>query len=285
MKGKYQYHQMKKSYPIDVIPHEIFLEEGRSHESLSLHWHRSIELVLVQGDPMTVWKEGKHYLLSDGDLLFINSQESHEFIIEKDRDYHGVTVIVAYDFLQRQIADLTSYYFSFAVDSLVLEKVRTNLWQLLKTFQNNQEWNTFQLHSLAGELLFTIFSDCIFDRQFKKSDEEEKYSNRYKTVIRYINEHFFEPVTLSEVAELVHLNPDFFSRNFKQYIGVSFKDYLKKVRLNFAINLMLSGQKNLADIALESGFPDQKSFIKAFKESYQETPSNYRKNFGSKKKE
>lgn len=248
MKGKYEIHQMKKNYPIKVIPHQIFLEKGLAHEQLSLHWHRSIEIVLVLGDDMTIWKEGKTHKLKDGELLLINCEESHEFLLERNRNYQGVTLIISYEFLKRQVPQLDQFSFTLENVNHVIEKMKLLLIDLKDIYLAQEPWNTFLLQSKASEFTYLLFSHCLLDHQ--SALQQSKYAERYKTVIGYINDHFTEPLTLSEVAAVVHLNPDFFSRNFKEYIGVSFKDYLKKARLNKAIKEMVHTKNTLTDICL-----------------------------------
>ncbi|MGG5329050.1 helix-turn-helix domain-containing protein [Enterococcus sp. AZ163] len=281
MKGKYQIHHMKKNYPVKVIPHNIFLEKGRTHDSLSLHWHRSLEFVLILGDPMIIWKEGTKHQLKHGDLLMINSEESHEFLLENNGNYQGVTLIVSYEFLKKQIPQLDHYMFSLEKADERTDQFTELLVSLRDIYLSEDPWTTFLLQSKASEIMYLLFSHCLQEHQI--STQQSKYAQRYKTVIGYINAHFTEPITLAEAAATVHLNPEFFSRNFKSYIGISFKDYLKKVRLNKAIRELLTTEKNLTEIAYTSGFADHKAFINAFKTAYAATPSQYRRQFKSTK--
>nr|WP_242703811.1 AraC family transcriptional regulator [Enterococcus sp. 669A] len=270
---------MKKNYPIKVIPHRIFSERGLIQEPLSLHWHRSIEIVLVLGDDLTIWKEGTTHTLKDGEVLLINSEESHEFLLERNHLYQGVSLIVSYEFLKRQVPQLDHFSFTLEKADQVLAKIQQLLIDLRDLYLSQDQWVTFLLQRKASECAYLLFSHCLQDHQ--TALQQSKYAQRYKTVIGYINEHFTEPITLSEVAEVVHLNPDFFSRNFKEYIGISFKDYLKKVRLNKAIGEMHHTGATLTEVAYISGFADHKAFVKAFKEVHGMTPSQYRKQFSA----
>lgn len=79
------------------------------------------------------------------------------------------------------------------------------------------------------------------------------------------------------LAGEIHMNPYYFSSFFKKNSGENFKDYLNKVRMKHAINLLVSTDKKTADIASEVGFRDSRAFSELFSRIYGETPSNYRK--------
>lgn len=93
----------------------------------------------------------------------------------------------------------------------------------------------------------------------------------------YIEEHYRENLSLEVMAEIVHMNPYYFSSFFKKNAGENFKDYVNKVRISHAVSLLLSTDLKSYEIAIETGFGDARSFADAFSRIYGETPANYKK--------
>ena len=96
--------------------------------------------------------------------------------------------------------------------------------------------------------------------------------------ISYIHNHYKESLNLETVANIVHLNPSYFSSIFKKEIGLSFSSYLNKVRIDHSKLLLKDTDSSIVDIALEVGFEDQSYFSKVFKNLTNMTPKKYRQN-------
>ena len=69
--------------------------------------------------------------------------------------------------------------------------------------------------------------------------------------ISYINEHYNEDINLETVANIVHLNPSYFSSIFKKEVGVSFSNYLNKIRIEQSKLLLKKTDSSIVEIALE----------------------------------
>ena len=96
--------------------------------------------------------------------------------------------------------------------------------------------------------------------------------------ISYINEHYNEDINLEKVANIVHLNPSYFSSVFKKEVGVSFSNYLNKIRIEQSKLLLKNTDSSIVEIAMEVGFEDQSYFSKVFKNLTKMTPKQYRQN-------
>lgn len=99
--------------------------------------------------------------------------------------------------------------------------------------------------------------------------------------LEYINEHYYEELSLSEVAERLSITACYLSSLFSKYMKEGFIDYLNKVRIEHACIYLQYNQFKNYEIAFRVGFKDEKYFAKVFKKIMGQSPSDYRKNIGS----
>ena len=95
----------------------------------------------------------------------------------------------------------------------------------------------------------------------------------------YIQDHYNESLTLESVAAYAHLSKEHLSREFKKYVGEGFRTHLVNIRLSKAQADLIGTDMSLLDVALKHGFPDLRSYTTAFKESFGQSPKQYRRNY------
>ena len=93
---------------------------------------------------------------------------------------------------------------------------------------------------------------------------------------RFIADNYQKNISLNSIAEIVHLNPVYFSILFKREEGVNFLDYLTQYRLDMAKELLKDVKYNVNQVANMTGFRDARYFSKIFKKSVGITPTEYR---------
>lgn len=94
---------------------------------------------------------------------------------------------------------------------------------------------------------------------------------------KYIHDHYTEPVSLEEVAQLIDLSPNYFSNLFKEATGKTFVDYITHLRLNKAEGLLQENRYNLKEISYMVGYKDPNYFSRVFKKLYELSPKSYQK--------
>ena len=92
----------------------------------------------------------------------------------------------------------------------------------------------------------------------------------------YIQAHYADALKLSDVADVVHLHPNYFSTLFRQKLGLTFREYLRRVRIEAAIGLIQKGGLLVEDIAAQVGYSDTAHFLRAFKCVTGTTPKTYK---------
>jgi len=93
----------------------------------------------------------------------------------------------------------------------------------------------------------------------------------------YIHAEFTQNPSIEEIAMAVNVHPVHLARVFRRQYKSTIADYIRFLRVDAAKKALASTDTSLADIALDTGFPDQSHFSKTFKRLMNTTPSKYRK--------
>ena len=93
---------------------------------------------------------------------------------------------------------------------------------------------------------------------------------------QFINEHQTEDLSLGQVAKAVNMSTFYFCKMFKKITGINFTDYLSRVRIEKAKNLLLNPNLRISEIAYEVGFQSLTHFNRVFKKIIGQSPTQYR---------
>lgn len=98
-----------------------------------------------------------------------------------------------------------------------------------------------------------------------------------------VRKHTDSRMTQHYLAQRMKLSRSYFSKCFKDLIGMSFQDYIREIRISRAMTLLLQTSKPIADIAEECGFLDHRYFSRQFRERTGMLPSEFRHHQGRRK--
>ena len=102
-------------------------------------------------------------------------------------------------------------------------------------------------------------------------------NKRLATIHDYLMNHYREEINLERLAEITNLAEGSLCRFFKQKMGITIFEYLNKVKVEFACNLLMNEDLSIMDVCLDSGFNNLSHFNKQFKKIVGITPSEYRR--------
>lgn len=140
----------------------------------------------------------------------------------------------------------------------------TTIRALLKT-ENYEEIKIFVSEYLKESMLII------------NSNQEKPMGVAIESVIKYINEHYNENITLQKLSEIAYLHPIYLCKLFKERTGENFMDYLMKVRIEQAKRLLGNVSLRIYDICEMVGYDSPQYFSKIFKDTAGLSPKDYRK--------
>jgi AraC-like DNA-binding protein/ligand-binding sensor protein len=106
--------------------------------------------------------------------------------------------------------------------------------------------------------------------------EEEAESPLVRRARAYILANQADPIDLAKVAQAMHVSTFYFCKMFKKATGLTFTEYLSRVRVEKAKNLLLNPHLRVSEIAYEVGFQSLTHFNRVFRQVVGQSPSGYR---------
>ncbi len=113
----------------------------------------------------------------------------------------------------------------------------------------------------------------------EKGEDENSYSakERIEDILHYLDENMDRMITRREAAKYVFLNEDYFSRMFRKEMGVGYKEYVLKQKMDYAEKLLENTDMPVTLIASKVGYENFTNFTQMFRKYSGETPTEYRK--------
>lgn len=135
--------------------------------------------------------------------------------------------------------------------------------------------------SPAEKMLLAVFHTYL-DKKKSENHKTPKWAKELKEIIQdQIDTNL--SLSLKEIAEGLQIHPTYVSREFSKYFSnLSFGEYIRKLRIEKAIELLADPAHTLSEIAYLTGFSDQSHFTRIFKAHTGQNPSDYRKNLFKK---
>ncbi|WP_336783290.1 AraC family transcriptional regulator [Paenibacillus illinoisensis] len=270
---------MKKMYEHIEIDRKklinLFIFQANDTERvIPMHFHSNMELIYCISGSLRVWHDGKVITLMDQDLLFINSNIPHS---TQSLTENRVLVL---HFTESFFANEQVVIQLNTSEERIDEEILSNLRNLLMEIYN--------LHVSAGTYDYILAQSRVIELKFRlvhhfgqvaqsPSATNSARQQRIQTILDYIKEHYTENISLAETARVCGYSEAYLSRMFHEYTGQTFTEYKQILCLEMAIELLDSTNKSLTEISYETGFPNVKSFRKAFKEVMGKTPYEYKK--------
>lgn len=258
---------------IAVLNKEELKEAFPAQAFIPLHWHRSVEITLIENGEC-ILQVGNNRMVIKDDFTCVNSGVLHSIVGKHIQDdVHVIIVVLSYDFIRMYCPDIENIIFD-----LTLKENHSDLKELYYRLENlylNQDQYTYlKINACLLEILHLLLSQY----QRPKFQNYKKNFEQTKEILSYIHEHYQEDLTLESTAKYFHMSKEHFSRQFHHCVGKTYLNYLMSYRLYHAYNDVVNSDKTIQDIARIHGFLNTKSFIRVFTKEYKQTPLQYRKN-------
>lgn len=247
------------------------------------HQHTGLELIWVTKGKLKatlsmISSQGaQDYNLQSNDLLLINHLEPHR-IIPLASDTQFIQVHLDSLFIAKFLPDFYNLYFD--VRSFRNSTDNQSSYDIIRILVS-QLFHIYRTHELGHNEFFTLvhyltshFTPSTFQKEGVPSIQK---NNIVRQILNLVELDFKGKLTLNEIAQEQHYNSSYLSDIFRRNIGIPFKTYLEQMRIRYSLYLLQTEHTSIVDIALSSGFSDEKSYYKAIRQQFGVTPLQLRK--------
>lgn len=246
------------------------------------HWHNDIEILFVVDGSVTVETGNKKYRLLKNDIFILNSNEVHSLT---KTDEGNTILAIQFDpkFCGEYYPQLQRIFFK---NQHITEKNNGECWnelkkyllQIVKEYYKKDKCYMLKLMSTLNLIICCLICNIEYeDSDEKELSSQQKNLERLNHIIFYVKENYMNKISLKEISGKENLDMYYLSHFIKKHLGISFQEYLNKVRLEKAVELLLQTDRSKLDICIECGFSDYRYLNKMFLKEYNCTPEDYKR--------
>ncbi len=257
--------------------HSHYSDLPPSPPELSLHWHNFYELELTLAGVGIQRLNGSLYEMRRGEIHLIRPTDIHNYASEVElRNYliqfqpsHVDAALL--ERLGALDGDLVAY---LSESDLMLCEA---LCESIERVNAQSDRESLDLRArMFGLFLGVLIGELERMRRHGESELEPSKPPRGRNFLAYIRESYRNPITAESIAAHFGFNTVYFRRIFREELGISPARYLKLLRLEYAREQLVSSDRKVLDIMLDSGYVSNVTFTRDFREKYGCTPSEMR---------
>ena len=159
---------------------------------------------------------------------------------------------------------------SVLLDDNARKEMITFFERLLSEKENEQLYGKLLTKGIICEMLVCILR-CIQVHELKIGNA------LLQEALNFMQNNFKQPINQVDIAKHVHITPQYFSKLFKSEINITFHEYLRNMRLDYAMTLLNTTSMSVTDVCMEGGFNSVSNFTKIFKKRFGVLPKDVRK--------
>ena len=273
-----QYYEPIEPNVLNTLYVEYSVDPG---SYVSMHWHNTIEIICVLEGSLTLETEKQFTDLKAGDFIVIAPNELHAAL-----NPDGNTSILIQIPIQRpHHLSPELLHRSFAVDmhttderKLALpKKIWDNCTEIYHTYRDMPFCYALRLEWLISESLHILYTEFSVPAEKASTPETDRNRERIQRVFQYTWEHYSEPVTLDEIASMLHLQKNYFCRLFRETTGMTYLEYLNDYRMGKLYHDLILTDSPIRTLLEKHGFTNYPLFRRLFAERFHKTPSEIRR--------
>ncbi|WP_408070891.1 helix-turn-helix domain-containing protein [Butyrivibrio sp. JL13D10] len=151
-----------------------------------------------------------------------------------------------------------------------------------RTYEEVQDALNYGLRTLNKEIILDNIELALSIATESGQLEDNSINRQVENVHDYIEKHFMEHLSLSDLADIFYVEASYLSRKFSQKYNETITAFITRCRMDSAKHLMLNEDNKLEVISFEVGYDDYNYFSRVFRRFEGVSPTEYRKNLFSK---
>lgn len=256
----------------------VLLYDNIEEEEYPIHWHNAIEIIMPLTNDFEVVCGGNNYHLSERDILIIPAGTLHTLKANSGRRLILLCDNNAFSD-NPALSDLCSvfsepYLINADYDKEFLKSMNQIMKDIYILYSNFSDVTEVYIYIKVLTILARVKEYQLSEIKY---DDDGQYSEKFRMVLKYIEQNYMNDITLEDLADLAGYSTYHFSRIFKKYSNMTFINFLNRRRVKAAELLLLESGSTITDVAMQVGFASLTTFNRVFKSINGCTPSDYKK--------
>ena len=286
--NEYQNYHESKSHTSLEFPYNTYLcSIPLDFLHVPLHWHEELELIVIKKGTGVVSVDFCTKTVTAGDIVLIRPGQLHSIEQSVDLSMEYENILLNPSMLISGKQDLCARQFimplmegHITTDSFLTPEQPCHrdaahcIYEIDKLCDSRPEGYQLAVKGWLFQFLYLLISNQKNRDSVSKS--KTKSLEKLKTVLKYVEEHYNEPITIEEMAVLSYYSKSHFMKFFKSHMGMGFIEYLNDYRLTIAARLLNTRDDSILEIASMTGFDNLSYFNRLFKRKFHDTPGHYR---------
>lgn len=244
------------------------------------HYHDAYEIYIQLGGKRYIYHDNLCHTMERGDVMVLEPFAIHYTTSEDAEGYERIVLNFAPEKLNGLLTDSEIYMLRDKLRSGVMhvdDNALTELKQRFDTCQHYSEKKGFLSEKLLYSAVMQFVMTIIEYSDSGNTIEERKIPDQIISVIKHINAHYTEDMTVSELADIAHMSKYYFCRRFHDITGATALEYLNNIRLIRVHNMLSHTSIPLGEIAMKTGYSSVTNLTRTFKKVYGITPTEFKK--------
>jgi AraC-like DNA-binding protein len=248
------------------------------------HFHSTYEIYYLMSGQREFFIKERTILVPEGHIIIISPNIVHRTMNARRPRYerfivniHESMMTAAYGGRPEILNPLFEQeYLVFSCspqDRLIIDEL---VQHILREVERQDSGCEIYVHTLVMQMLVYCCRH-IQDRAQEPVISPSPMHDRISEIVRYMNQHYMDNLTLQQMADKFFISPYYLSRLFKEATGFTFVEYLNNVRVKEAKKLLETSSLKVNQISRKVGFGSVTHFGRVFKEISGHTPLYYRK--------
>lgn len=240
--------------------------------------HNSCEILFVEEGQAEYHINSEIYPVQKNTVLIIGATDRHRFKFNSlPYVRYGLTVMPAF---MQSLPIINSYMNIYQtriltdIEEELFQRMIRILWELREEVEGEAEIRTDMIYALLLEMTILLKRLLHVERQ----DMGSTYTTMNE-VRNYIDYHYWENLSLTNLSKKFYLQPNTISKNFSRVFGKNINHYINSVRITNAVRILdtCEGNVNITELSEMVGYGNINTFHRQFKEKMEISPLQYMK--------
>ena len=235
------------------------------------HWHDYIEFQIITAGRGIVNFNGTEYWVERGDTFILSHFDCHR-VMGLGEGLRIATINVAHEFLDNKTANFLNTSGGGVYCKISEEELEHIIFECKKLKEDMSSKSQMVIH-----LSRIAISSITLALLRKNTIPSGNIPRKIQKITSYINKNFDKDISLENIAKEFETSANYLGKQFKNLLGITYNDYINRVRMRFACNLISSTDLSMKEIAHSAGYSSTEYFYSVFKKTIGVTPKVYRK--------